>query len=126
MQKRFSKTGVFMTGFIVGLLVSGLVVIGLGAYLLQHPQEVIVRVVDMGMDRVIERTVQTIPQDYVTQRQAEISTSAEKFAQAFSQNRISSEEMNILASAFFQTIADQQITPAEIDRFLQLINQVAE
>ncbi|MBN2029089.1 hypothetical protein JW824_02495 [bacterium] len=126
MQKRVSKTGVFMTGFVVGVVVSGLVVIGLATYVIRHPQEVIVRVVDMGMDRVIERTVQTIPQDYIGQRQAEIAASAEKFAQAFSQNRISSEETKALASTFFQTIADQQITPAEIDRLLQLINRVAE
>ena len=126
MRKQFSKTGVFITGLIVGIVISGLMAIGFATYIVRNPQKVIVKVIDMGMDRVIERTIQTIPQDYIGQRQTEISMTAEKFAQAYSQNRISPEEMNFLASTFFQTIADQQITPAEIDRLLQLINQVSE
>ncbi len=126
MERRFSKMGVFITGFIVGIVVSVLIAVGLVRYIVQHPQKMIVKAIDMGMDQVVERTVQTMPKDYIGQRQVEISSSAEKFAQAFSQNRISSEEMNSLARAFFQVIADQQITPVEIDHLLDLINQYAE
>lgn len=126
MERQFSKARVFITGFIAGVAVAGLMGVGMVRYLIQHPQKLIVKAIDMGMDRVVERTVQTISKDYIGQRQVEISASAEKFAQAFSQNRISSEEINLLARTFFQIIADQQITPVEIDWFLDLVNQCAE
>ncbi len=126
MQKRSFKTGVFLSGFLTGIVVTALIVVLLAGYFVRHPQKVMVKVVDMGMSRVVEKTVQTIPRDHIGQRQDEITESAERFAKAFSENRVSTEEINSLASAVFTIMADQQITSLEIDHLLDLINQYAE
>lgn len=110
-------------GFFVGVLVSAAVAVGLAGYLIRHPQAVIEKAADIAVDRVVERTVQTVPKAYIGQNQEVIASSARRFADAFSQNRITPTEMNLLAKKMLATIADQKITQAEIDDILQLMNR---
>lgn len=121
--KKSSRTGVFFLGFFVGVLVSAAVAVGLAGYLIRHPQAVIEKAADIAVDRVVERTVQTVPKAYIGQNQEVIASSARQFADAFSQNRITPTEMNLLAKKMLATIADQKITQAEIDDILQLMNR---
>jgi hypothetical protein len=122
-RRSFSRGGTFLVGFFVGVLCSAFVVVGLAGYFIRYPQKIIVKAVDLGMNRVVEKTVQSIPRDFVSERQEEITASAQQFAQAFTQNRISQADMNVIAKKFFSVIADQKITPEEIDEILQLVNR---
>ena len=122
-QRGLSRGGTFLVGFFVGVLCSAFVVVGLAGYFIRYPQKIIVKAVDLGMNRVVEKTVQSIPRDFVSERQEEITASAQQFAQAFTQNRISQADMNVIAKKFFSVIADQKITPEEIDEILQLVNR---
>lgn len=122
-QRGFSRGGTFFVGFFVGVLFSAFVVVGLAGYFIRYPQKIIVKAVDLGMNRVVEKTVESIPRDFVSERQEEITESAQRFAQAFTQNRISQADMNVLARKFFSVIADQKITPEEIDEILRLVNR---
>jgi hypothetical protein len=129
MEKRLSRIVLFIAGFFSGLIVSALIVVGVAYYAIQYPQKVIVRAVDFGIDKAVEKTVektiQSIPKDYIGKRQGEITSSAERFARAFSQDRISQEEANGIARQFLTSMADQQITPQEIDDLLRLVNRCA-
>jgi len=84
------------------------------------------KAVDMGLNRVVNKTIQTVPQTYIGQRQNDIATTAQKLAQAYSENRISPAEMDGLARKVFTAMADQQITKQEIDDLLKIMNQLAQ
>jgi len=125
-QNSFSKGRTFLIGFLVGLLVSAFIVIGLAGYIIRYPQKVFVKAVDLGMNRVVEKTVQSIPKDYISERQEDIAASAQRFTRAFSKNRISPADMRFLSSKFFTVVADQKITSDEIDEFLRLIDRFSQ
>lgn len=122
-QRGFSKGGSFFIGFFVGILVSALVVVGLAGYFIKHPKTLIEKAADVAVDRVVERAVQSVPKDFIAKRQEAIANSAHRLAQAYSQNRITPAEMNLLVKKMFAAVADQKITPAEIDEILQLANR---
>jgi len=125
-QKQSSRTGSFFIGFFLGALITVLIGIGLAGYLIRHPQVVMNKAVDMGLNRVVNKTIQTVPQTYIGQRQNDIATTAQKLAQAYSENRISPAEMDGLARKVFTAMADQQITKQEIDDLLKIMNQLAQ
>ena len=120
--RRSSKAGTFFIGFLLGILASAVVVIVLAGYLLKHPRIIIDKAADLAVDRVVEKTVQTVPKDYIASQQEEIADTARRFADAFSQNRITPAQMNILAKKMLAVIADQKITQIEIDEILRMMN----
>ena len=78
----FSKAKIFTAGFVTGVLISMLAAAGFVQYILRHPKKVLVKAVDMGMDRVVQKTVQSIPRNYIGQRQDDIARSAQHLASA--------------------------------------------
>jgi len=123
---RKSKIKMFVAGFFVGMLVSILVMAGFVQFVLRHPNRVLVKAVDMGMNRVVEKTVNSIPRNYIGQRQEDIARSARTLASAYSEDKITPAEMNLLAKQMFSAIADQQLTMEEIDQMLQMINRFSQ
>ena len=124
-RKSFSRGGTFFIGFFFGMLASVLIAIGLLSYFIRHPQRAMVKMVDMGVNRMVEKTVESVPREYIGQHQEEISESVQRFTQAFSQNRIDSDEMNQIIKKIFAAIADQKVTASEMDGLLLLANQLA-
>ncbi len=125
-SRRFSKGGLFAVGFFSGVLVSALVLILLAGYLLRHPQTVLVKAADFGVKKVIEKTVESAPREYIGQKQDEIAVTAQKFAKAFSESRISPADMQMLSAKMLGMFADQKITQEEIDETLRLMNRFAQ
>ena len=125
-QKQSSRTGPFFTGFFLGALVTVLVFVGLAGYVIRNPKVVMNKAVDMGLNRVVNKTIQSAPQEYIGQRQDDIASTAQKLAQAYSQDRISPAEMDGLARKIFAAMGDQQITQTEIDDLLQTMNRLAQ
>jgi len=126
LQKQSSRTGAFFIGFFLGALVTVLVLVGLAGYVIRHPNVVMNKAMDIGINRVVNKTIQSAPQEYIGQRQDDIANTAQKLAQAYSQNRISPAEMDGLARKMFAVMADQQITQKEIDDLLKTMNRLAQ
>jgi hypothetical protein len=124
-HRRSSKAGTFFIGFLVGILVSAAIVLVLAGYFIKHPKSIIDKAADVAVERVVEKTVQSVPKDYIGRQQEEIANTARRFADAFSQNRITPAQMNMLAKKMLAVIADQKITQNEIDEILRLMNRYA-
>jgi hypothetical protein len=122
-KKRFSRGGMFAIGFFSGVLLTLLIAAGVIGYAMKHPQQVLVKVADYGVRQTIQKTAQSMPKDYIGQRQNDIARSAQQFASAFSENRITQNEMGLIGKQFFVVMADQKITPDEIDHLLRTIDQ---
>ena len=125
-KKRFSRGGMFAIGFLSGILFTLLILAGVIGYAMKHPQQVLVKVADYGVRQTIQKTAQSMPKDYIGQRQNDIAKSAQQFASAFSENRITQNEMGLIGRQFFVVMADQKITPDEIDHLLRTIDQYSQ
>ena len=123
-QKTRSKSGIFFSGLLVGILVSAVAAVAVAAYAIRHPQRVMRKGAEVVVRQVVQQTMQSLPREVIEQRQDAISESARRFIEAFSANRISDEEMQTLALTGLDMMDDRQITADEIDRFLKLMNQV--
>jgi len=121
----FSKTGTFLIGFLTGILFCALVVIGLAGYALRHPQLVMTKVAYPRVGRIIEKTVATAPKQYIGEKEDDIAVTAQAFARAYSESRISSDDVQVLGSKVFAMMADQRITPQEIDEMLRTMKAYA-
>ncbi len=122
---RFSKGGLFLIGFVTGVLVSVVACLCLANYLIKNPQKIIGKAVDAGMNRVIIKTMETVPREFVSQRETEITSAAQRFATAFSQNKIPPEKISELARMGFTIMQDQKITTQEIDEVIQTVNRIS-
>jgi hypothetical protein len=124
-KKGFSRGGMFAIGFLLGILLTLLILAGITGYFMKHPQQVLVKVADYGIQQTVKKTAGSMPRDYIGARQDDIAKSAQQFAQAFSENKITQHEMGLIGRQFFLVMADQKITPDEIDRLLRMIDQYA-
>lgn len=122
-KRNFSKTGVFFTGLLTGVLI--IIVIGiLGVtYIIKNPERVMEKAADLGIKQAVVRTMRTVPRRYIAERKDDIVESTNRFLQAYSQGNLSSRELNTLTQKVFESTADQEITPEEIDDILEMINQ---
>ena len=125
-RKKSSGTGIFILGFLSGILVSGIIIIGVAGYFLRNPQRMLSKAVDIGLNRVVEQTIQSIPKEYVARKQQELVDTAARFTEAFSQNRISNTEMDQLSQMVIQTVIDRQVTAEEIDELLEAVNRIVQ
>jgi hypothetical protein len=121
----FSKTGMFFVGFFTGILLLALAGIFAAGYTLRHPQAVMAKVGYPQMGKMIEKTVSTAPKEYIGRKGDDIAVTAQAFARAYSENRISSDDVQLLGARIFAVMADQQITPAEIDEILRTMRAYA-
>lgn len=124
-KSSFSKPGMFFVGFFSGILIAALVLFFLAGYFLKHPQAIIVKAANLGVNRVIEKTVESTPREYIGLKQDEIAGTAQNFAKAFSENRIAPADMQMLGAMMMGILADQKITEKEIDDMLRSMNQFA-
>ena len=131
---RGSKFGSFIFGFFVGILISGIAAFLFIRYMMDHPQVIVTRAQDLGMNKVVEKvveksvgkTISSIPQDVVQVRQDDINRTVQNFTEAYAGNRITPMEMQLIAGKFFGLMADQQITPQEMDEMLNFMNEMAK
>jgi len=129
-----SKIGVFILGFFFGILMSAAIAFFMVRYTIQNPQVVTSRIRDLGVNKVVEKaveksvqkTVMAIPQNVVAVRQDDINHTVQNLTQAYSENRITPADMQLIAGKFFGMMADQKITPQEMDALLNFINQIAK
>ncbi|HEX9934864.1 MAG TPA: hypothetical protein VGB38_06670 [bacterium] len=123
--RRFSKAGMFFIGFFSGLLAAAVLLVVSAGYVFKHPQIVLTKAGDFGIRRVFEKTVESAPREYIGQKQDEIAVTAQKFAKAFSESRISPADMQLITVRLVSVMADQKITPDEVDETLRMMNRFA-
>ncbi|MBN2104505.1 hypothetical protein JW835_10745 [bacterium] len=128
-----SRIGNFILGFFFGILLSLGGIYFTARYAIKNPQVITERARDLGMEKMVEkaveksvqRTVASIPRDVVSVRQDDINRTVQNLTQAYSENRITPTDMQLIAGKFFGMMADQKITPQEMDELLNFMNQMA-
>lgn len=121
----FSKAGMFFVGFFTGILVLSFAGILAARYVMKNPQAVMAKVAYPQMGKIIEKTVATAPKEYIGQKQDDIAVTAQAFARAYSENRITPDDVQLLGARVFAVLSDQQITQSEIDDLLRTMRAYA-
>jgi hypothetical protein len=121
----FSKMGMFFVGFFTGILLLSLAGVIAAGYVLKNPQAVMAKVAYPQVGKIIEKTAATAPKEYIGQKQDDIAVTAQAFARAYSESRISPDDIQLLGARVFAVLSDQQITPAEIDDLLRTMKAYA-
>ena len=121
----FSKSGMFFVGFFCGILVlaaAGLIGV---QYLLKNPQIMIGKVATVGVGKMIQKTAASAPREYIGQKQDEIAVTAQAFAKAYSEQRVTPEDVQAIGVKVLSVLADQKITQQEIDEVLRTMQGYA-
>lgn len=113
----------FFAGVFTGLLLSAVLAAAGGYYLYKNPQRV-TQVVVKEANHAVRRTMESMPKDYLAQREAEISALFSHFVRAYSMGKITAEGMDAMTQSAFQAASDQVVTPAEIDELLAQMRRI--
>jgi len=125
-RKESSRGKMFLIGFLTGIIMTVMIVAGITGYFISYPQKILKKAVDLGMDRVIERTIHSIPKEYIEQHQQKITEHFQRFARAYTKDRVSSEDISILGRKIVTVIQEQRITTNEMDEILHLVKDCSE
>ncbi|MCK5148390.1 hypothetical protein KAR48_16660 [bacterium] len=121
--RRKGSAGKFFAGFFIGIMLCVILAAAGGLYLYKNPQKV-ARVAVREANNVVRRTMDSMPKNYLAQREVEISQLFSRFVSAYSQGRLSADAMDQLMQAGFGIAADQQVTPQEIDAMMIKMRQI--
>lgn len=132
-ERQSSGFGKFWAGLATGILISvaaGLIVL-LGA--MKNPRILLKGAQRFGLEQAVEKTairaasqtLQTIPKEYVALRQEVIGTTVRKLTDAYSNNKLSDNDISKITGRFYESIADQNVSPEEIDQILKMVDEVA-
>jgi hypothetical protein len=129
-----SKSGAFLLGLIAGILCSAIAVVLIIRYTIRNPQAIMTKAQDLGMNQVIEKavemsvekTVTSIPQDLVTVRQDEINQTMQNLTAAYSENRLTPMDIQLIAGKFYGVMSDNKVTPQEIDDIMDYANKMSK
>ena len=120
-----SRVGSFLGGMVTGIFLM-VVIFGAGIlYLVRNPRLIVEKAVDMGMDRVVTRTLESLPREHIRTRENEIADLAQRVVRAYSQNRISPEDLDTFTQRAFSIVSDQKVTSAEVDEMIALAEKMA-
>lgn len=129
-----SRIGSFFSGLFTGILLCVIAAVALGVYGFNHPEQVIDKAMVLGGGQLIEkkvsetvnRTVETIPKDYVAMKQQDINRSFNKLTTAYSEGKLSDTDMQMITGYFYQMMADQKVTSQEIEKLLKFIDSLSK
>jgi hypothetical protein len=121
----FSRVGMFTVGFFTGILVVAVAGLFLVRILLRNPQAVIAKLAVPKVAQIVQKTVATAPREYIGEKQDDIAVTAQAVARAYSENRITPDDMQDIGTKVFSVMADQRITPQEIDEVLRMLKEYA-
>jgi hypothetical protein len=124
-QEPKSRTGAFLWGILLGLFIALIAAGLLIVYMIQHPEKTVARAMDLGMDKVVYRTLESLPREHIQKRQDDLADLAQRLVRAYARNRISPEDLDRLTREIFETASDQRVTPDEIDALIILAENMA-
>jgi flagellar capping protein FliD len=133
-RNRGSSVGVFFGGFISGIIVVILILGIVGMSILKSPTKLSVLAKRFGMTTVVEKTVvktvtktvQSIPRGEIAVRQDQINRTFQHLTQSFSDNRLTYEDIQKLSDRLFTAMADQTVSPKEIDDLLRFAEHLGQ
>lgn len=123
-RRNASRWGSFFIGFILGVVISGLLAAGAIVTMLRNPQKILVKAVDLGIARAAQKTVESIPRAYVAERQEEITNTVRELTRAYHENRLDAEGVKAITGRFVDVVADQQVTSDEIEALINLVDDI--
>jgi len=121
----FSKSGMFFVGFFCGILLAAAAGLMGARYLIHNPQVVMGKIATAGMGRIIQKTAESAPREYIGQKQDEIAVTAQAFARAYSEQKVTSEDVQAIGVKVLSVLADQKINQQEIDEVLRMMQGYA-
>jgi hypothetical protein len=121
----FSKTGMFFIGFFCGILLAAAAGLMGAKYLINNPQIVMTKVASAGMGRLIQKTAESAPREYIGRKQDEIAVTAQAFAKAYSEQKVTPEDVQAIGVKVMSVLADQKINQNEIDDVLRMMQRYA-
>jgi hypothetical protein len=121
----FSKSGMFFIGLFCGILLAAAAGLMGAKYLINNPQIVLGRVASAGMGRLIQKTAESAPREYIGRKQDEIAVTAQAFAKAYSEQKITPEDVQAIGVKVMSVLADQKINQQEIDEVLRMMQRYA-
>ncbi len=122
-QKKSKKGIYFFSGFFSGIIFIAIIAAAGGLYLMRNPELIKKQVYHSG-GRIISRSMQSLPKDYLNEKQDEIIDLANQFIRAYSSDKLTSHDMDNISQAVFTAAADQKITPREADQLMALVKEV--
>ena len=133
-KRRGGSAGIFFGGFLTGIVVVILIFGVVGMSILKNPAKLSTLAKRFGMTTVVEKTVvktvtktvQSIPRGEIAVRQDQINRTFQHLTQSFSENRLTYEDIQKLGDRFFTVMADQSVSPKEIDDLLRLAEQLGQ
>ena len=133
MTKGKSTVGSFLSGLFFGILICVIAIGALGYYAFNNPEKFMNKALALGGNQLIEtkvtetvnKTVESIPRDYVALKQKDINQSFNRLTTAYSEGKLSSTDMQMIAGQMYQIMADQKVTPKEIEKLLKFIDSLA-
>ena len=128
-----STVGSFFSGLFFGIFICLIAIVALGFYAFNNPDKFLNKALAMGGGQLIEtkvtetvnKTVESIPRDFVALKQKDINRSFNKLTTAYSEGNLSSTDMQMIAGQMYQMMADQKVTPKEIEKLLKFIDTLA-
>jgi hypothetical protein len=121
----FSKAGMFFVGLFCGILLAAAAGLMGAKYLINNPQIVIGRVALAGMGKLIQKTAASAPREYIGRKQDEIAVTAQAFAKAYSEQKVTPEDVQAIGVKVMSVLADQKISQQEIDEVLRMMQRYA-
>jgi hypothetical protein len=83
------------------------------------------KVATAGIGRMIQKTAESAPREYIGQKQDEIAVTAQAFARAYSEQKVTPEDVQAIGVKVMSVLADQKINQNEIDDVLRLMQRYA-
>jgi hypothetical protein len=121
----FSKSGMFFIGLFCGILLAAAAGLMGAKYLINNPQIVMTKVASAGIGKMIQRTAESAPREYIGQKQDEIAVTAQAFAKAYSEQKVTPEDIQAIGIKVMSVLADQKISQNEIDDVLRMMQRYA-
>jgi hypothetical protein len=113
----------FFAGLFTGIALTIAALVLGGIYFMRNP-ELITKQIHQRGSRVISHTMQSLPKEYLADKQDEVIELVNAFVRAYSEDRITFADMDRISQKAFTAAADSRITPREADEFMVLVREI--
>ena len=83
------------------------------------------KVASVSVGKLIQKTAESAPREYIGSKQDEIAVTAQAFAKAYSEQKVTPEDVQAIGVKVLSVLADQKITQQEIDEVFRMMQRYA-
>jgi hypothetical protein len=122
-KKRVSRGKWFFLGWLTGMISILLLILAAGLIVMKNPGIVLSGLAGKRVEKVVTRTLQTIPKETIREKHDEIIEAVRHLSYAYADDRLPPTALQDLSSRTFTAVADQQVTAEEIDDLIRSIHR---